>query len=107
MGGPVYHNRDKLKRIVAVALAPGVFVKTNGSPEFSGATTTAPFKRPAKHSTFGDAVATGEFSARATSQEFLAHSGVETLGPFDLLVEGLTRFPGPMWAIWTLEAPHM
>ena len=75
--------------------------------ELAGATATAPFKRPAKHGAFGEAVAMGECSARATSQVFLAHSGVEPLGPLDLLAEGRTRFPRPMPAIGALEASYM
>ena len=49
----------------------------------------------------------GELAARATSQAFLSHSAGEALGPLHLLAEGRTRFPGPMPAIGTLEAPSM
>ena len=49
----------------------------------------------------------GKFSARAPSQIFLSHVGVEPLGPPDLLAKGRTRFPGPMPAIGAPEAPYM
>ena len=95
------------QRVVVVPLASGVFVNANGSTELAGATAMAPFKCPAKHGAFGEAVALGECSARATSQVFLSHSGVKPLGPLDLLAEGRTRFPGPMPAIGALEASYM
>jgi len=90
-----------------VPLAPGVFVNANGSPELSGAAPTALFKRPAKHSALGEAVATGEFFAWTTPQEFLSHLVVEARGPLHTLAEGLTRFPGAVVAISALEPPHM
>src|SRR5438876_1482064 len=104
--GPAFLHVDD-HRVVAVPLAPGVCVNANGSPELSGAAPTAPFKRPAKHGTLGEAVATGECSARATSQVFLSYLGVETLGPLDLRAERLPCFPGPMLARCALEPSHM
>src|SRR5439155_15649133 len=94
-------------RVVAVPLAPGVCINVNGSPKLSEAAPTAPFNRPAKHGALGEAVATGECSARAPLQAFLSYAGVETLGPLDLRAERLTCFPGPMPAICALEPPHM
>ncbi len=73
-------------RVVAVPLAPGVFINVNGSPKLSEAAPTAPFNRPAKHGALGEAVATGECSARAPLQAFLSYAGVETLGPLDLRI---------------------
>src|SRR5438132_2898213 len=90
--------------LIPRSLLRGGFI---GSPKLSEAAPTAPFNRPAKHGALGEAVATGECSARAPLQAFLSYAGVETLGPLDLRAERLTGFPGPMPAICALEPPHM
>src|SRR5881409_3551683 len=101
VGTPALKRRDGLaflqvddQRVVAVPLAPGVFVNANGSPELSGAAPTALFKRPAKHGALGEAVATGEFFAWTTPQEFLSHLVVEARGPLG--------FPEELEKFWAL-----
>src|SRR6266446_1487728 len=84
-----------------------VFINTDGSAEFAGTSTTAPFKRPAKHGAFGETTATGDLSTRAASQEFLSHLVVEALGPLCTCAEGLALLPGSVLATSALKAPHM
>jgi hypothetical protein len=90
-----------------MALAPGIFIDTNGSAELAWAAPTAPFKRPAKHRACGEAIAAGQFVARTPPQAFRAYLVVEALRPLRPLSEGFTRFPGAMQALGALKTPQV
>ncbi|MFQ5677131.1 MAG: hypothetical protein ACE5G1_14660, partial [bacterium] len=91
-------------RIVAVALAPGIFINAQGATQLPRPSATALFKRPAKHRALGEAIATGQFAARATMKKFLTHLMVKPLGPFDMGAKRLTFLPRPMVAIRALKS---
>src|SRR5262249_31993979 len=95
------------QRIVAVPLTPRILIDTNGSAELARATTTAPFKRPAKYRACGEAIATGQFVAWTPPQAFHSDLVGEALRPLRPLPEGLTRFPGAIPAIGTLKTSQM
>ena len=88
-------------------LTPGVFINAQGATQLAWPSAMALFKRPAKHRAGREAIATRQFMARATVQEFLTHLMVKPLGPLDTVAERLAFLPGPMVAIRALKPSHM
>jgi hypothetical protein len=87
-----------------MALTPGVFINTSGSTQLPWPPATAFCKRPAKHGARREAIATRQFWARATVQEFLTHLIVKPFGPFNPVAKRLTFLPGPIVTIRALKA---